>query len=77
MDFAEDLSSRSAACSKRRRELKVLERDISKLERSKAVPAHHYDDAVTLLQGRGRPIEWGGDFGGPDETICRNSTISR
>src|SRR5262249_59804117 len=27
-----------------------------------------YDDAVKLLQSKGLPIEWGGDFGGPDET---------
>jgi len=27
-----------------------------------------YDDAVRTLQAKGLPIQWGGDFGGPDET---------
>ena len=54
---------------KRRRELTVLERDISKLESvQKPFPRISYDDAVATLQARGLPITWGGDFGGPDET---------
>jgi asparaginyl-tRNA synthetase len=28
-----------------------------------------YDDAVQILQARGSEIQWGGDFGGTDETI--------
>ena len=53
----------------RRRELTVLERDLSKLERVKApFPRITYDDAVTILQEKGLAFEWGGDFGGPDET---------
>jgi asparaginyl-tRNA synthetase len=28
-----------------------------------------YDDAVKLLQDKGSEIQWGGDFGGTDETI--------
>ena len=27
-----------------------------------------YDEAVQRLQAKGLPIQWGGDFGGPDET---------
>ena len=54
---------------KRRRELTVLERDITKLESVQApFPRISYDDAVKMLQGKGLPIQWGGDFGGPDET---------
>ena len=54
---------------RRRRELTVLERDLSKLEAVKApFPRISYDDAVALLKAKGLPIEWGGDFGGPDET---------
>jgi asparaginyl-tRNA synthetase len=54
---------------RRRRELTVLERDISKLENvRKPFPRISYDEAVTTLQSKGLPIEWGGDFGGPDET---------
>src|SRR5471030_88623 len=55
---------------KRRRELSVLERDITKLESVQApFPRITYDDAVKRLQAKGQPIEWGGDFGGPDETV--------
>jgi len=54
---------------RRQRELKVLERDTSKLEQVKApFPRITYDEAVQRLQAQGLPIEWGGDFGGPDET---------
>jgi asparaginyl-tRNA synthetase len=54
---------------KRHRELKVLERDTTKLESVKApFPRMSYDEAVKRLQAKGLAIEWGGDFGGPDET---------
>jgi asparaginyl-tRNA synthetase len=54
---------------KRRRELATLERDTDKLEAVKApFPRLSYDAAVTLLKKKGNAIEWGGDFGGPDET---------
>jgi asparaginyl-tRNA synthetase len=57
------------ALDARRRELKVLERDVSALERVKApFPRITYDEAVTILKEKGLPFEWGGDFGGPDET---------
>jgi asparaginyl-tRNA synthetase len=72
MDLAEDLivSVVGRVLEKRRRELTVLERDISKLESvQKPFPRISYDDAVASLQARGLPITWGGDFGGPDETM--------
>ena len=54
----------------RRKELEALERDISKLETVKApFPRMSYDDAVKALQAKGSEIQWGGDFGGPDETM--------
>jgi len=54
----------------RREELKVLERDASKLEAVQApFPRISYDEAVKILQSHGSEIEWGGDFGGGDETI--------
>jgi asparaginyl-tRNA synthetase len=57
------------ALDKRRRELQVLERDTSKLERVQApFPRVSYDDAVEILKRKGLPFEWGGDFGAPDET---------
>ena len=59
----------------RKEELKVLERDISKLEAIiPPFPRVHYDDAVKMLQeGFDKGLlesrfEWGGDFGAPDET---------
>jgi len=72
MDLAEDLvvSVVGRVLDKRRRELAVLERDVSKLESvQKPFPRISYDEAVTTLQSKGMPIEWGGDFGGPDETM--------
>src|SRR5262249_4088857 len=51
---------------RRGRELKVMERDVSKLEAvQKPFPRISYDEAVKRLQARGLPIQWGGDFGGP------------
>ena len=54
----------------RQEDLKVLERDVSKLEAVKA-PFHRmsYDDAVKKLQSLGSEIQWGGDFGNTDETL--------
>jgi asparaginyl-tRNA synthetase len=71
MELAEDLvvSVVARVLDKRRRELTVIERDISKLEAvQKPFPRITYDDAVKTLQSKGLPIQWGGDFGGPDET---------
>jgi asparaginyl-tRNA synthetase len=71
MDLAEDLvvSVVGRVLENRRRELTVLERDVSKLESvQKPFPRISYDEAVRTLQSTGLPIEWGGDFGGPDET---------
>jgi asparaginyl-tRNA synthetase len=54
----------------RREELKVLERDVAKLEAIQA-PFHRmsYDEAVVKLQAKGSEIVWGGDFGNTDETL--------
>ena len=54
----------------RQPELQTLERDVSKLESVKPpFPRMSYDDAVKILQAKGSEIQWGGDFGGTDETI--------
>ncbi|MGA2328961.1 MAG: asparagine--tRNA ligase [Bryobacteraceae bacterium] len=54
----------------RRAELKELERDTAKLECIQApFPRITYDEAVKVLQAKGSEIQWGGDFGGGDETI--------
>ena len=54
----------------RRAELAVLERDVSKLEAIQApFPRISYDDAIEILKKKGSEIQWGGDFGGADETL--------
>jgi asparaginyl-tRNA synthetase len=54
----------------RRAELKLLERDVTKLEAIKApFPRLRYDEAATLLKEKGQPFEHGTDFGGTDETV--------
>ncbi|HAJ32231.1 MAG TPA: asparagine--tRNA ligase [Candidatus Atribacteria bacterium] len=55
---------------KKKNELKLLERDISKLELIKVpFPRISYDEAIDILKNNGSKIEWGDDFGGEDETI--------
>src|SRR5678815_1969502 len=77
MSLSERMLSYIAAqvLEKRSEELKVLERDTSKLEAIVApFPRVHYDDAVKMLvEGFEKgaleaKFEWGGDFGAPDET---------
>jgi asparaginyl-tRNA synthetase len=54
----------------RQEELKRLERDTKKLEAIQAPFGRmSYDDAVKILQAKGSEIQWGGDFGGTDETL--------
>jgi asparaginyl-tRNA synthetase len=77
MTLSERILSYIAArvLDERAEELKVLERDTSKLEAiTPPFPRMHYDDAVRLLQEGNEKgaletrFEWGGDFGAPDET---------
>ncbi len=57
--------------AKHRDELeRILERDCAPLEKVKApFPRVHYDEAIAMLKEKGQNLEWGGDFGGEDETI--------
>src|SRR5438445_221348 len=58
---------------RRREELKVLERDMNKLEVVVApFPRITYAEAVERLQKKGNPIQPGDDFGGDEETILSN-----
>jgi len=51
-------------------ELKILERDVSKLEAIKApFPRITYTEAVEILNREGNNIQWGDDFGADEETI--------
>jgi asparaginyl-tRNA synthetase len=71
MDLAEALvvSVIGRVLETRQTELKVLERDTTKLERVQPpFPRVSYDDAARMLKEKGLPFEWGGDFGAPDET---------
>lgn len=56
--------------SKRKPELETLERDLGPLERiAKPFPRLTYDQAVPMLREKGSKIEWGNDFGAPEETL--------
>jgi asparaginyl-tRNA synthetase len=75
MDLAETLLSFIVrrVLETRRTELAVLERDTSKLDRVVSpFPRISYDEAVSLLQKKGNPIQPGDDFGGDEETMLSN-----
>ena len=60
--------------NKRKSELHVLNRDLSKLENIKPpFPKISYDKAIDLLRKKGKDISWGEDFGGDEETIISES----
>ena len=78
MDLAEGLvvSVVERVLQHRQNELKVLERDVTKLETIKApFPRISYDDAAKKLKDKGLPFEWGGDFGAPDETALSEGDL--
>ena len=71
MDLAESFLTRIVqdALKECREELKILERDVSKLERvAPPFPRVSYDEVVRLLHEGGLPFEYGNDLGAPDET---------
>jgi asparaginyl-tRNA synthetase len=56
--------------ARRKHEFETLERDTGPLERiRKPFPRLTYDEALPVLRERGSSIEWGGDFGAPEETM--------
>jgi len=76
IELAEDLvvSVVTRVLERRQTELRRLDRDVSKLEMvRKPFPRITYDEAVKLLNEKGQPFEWGGDFGAPDETVLASS----
>jgi asparaginyl-tRNA synthetase len=59
-----------SAVKNRSRELAVLQRDVSKLEKiTPPFPRISYTEAVEVLQKAGNATKWGDDFGGDEETI--------
>lgn len=55
---------------KRKIELEILERDTKPLENiKKPFPRLTYDEAVKRLGEKGSKMEWGDDFGAPEETL--------
>jgi len=54
----------------RARELAVLERDLAPLRRVvPPFPRISYDEALEILQRAAKPVPWGEDFGGDEETV--------
>jgi len=54
----------------RRTELAFLERDTAPLARvQKPFPRLRYDQALALLAAKGKPVAFGDDFGGDEETV--------
>jgi len=75
MDLAEELLEYivQTILTEKKEELEILERDTSKLQNVKRpFPRISYDEAVEILKKNGVNFEWGGDFGGGDETIISN-----
>ena len=53
-----------------KKELEILERDTKPLERvKKPFPRLTYDEAQKMLKKKGSKMEWGDDFGAPEETL--------
>ncbi len=72
MDLAEEFLEYivQTVLKEKSEELKVLERDTTKLQNVKRpFPRVHYDEAVEILHKNGINFEWGNDLGGTDETI--------
>jgi asparaginyl-tRNA synthetase len=72
MDLAEEFLEYivQTVLEDRKEELKILERDTSKLEKVlRPFPRVSYTEAVDILKANGKEFTWGDDFGAPDETI--------
>jgi asparaginyl-tRNA synthetase len=53
-----------------KKELEILERDTKSLDRvKKPFPRLTYDEAQKMLKKKGSKMEWGDDFGAPEETL--------
>src|SRR5205807_6734306 len=71
MDLAEDFLVEvvKGVLEHRRAELAVIERDVSKLEKvQKPFPRIRYEEAIALLNKKGKEAKFGDDFGADEET---------
>lgn len=76
MEFAEALVCATVAqvVQRRRPELGVLERDVARLEAVRPpFPRLSYDDALARLAAAGKPLPWGEDLGGDEETVISSA----
>ncbi len=76
MDLAEDFIVHVAKSVRERRatELKVLERDTTKLDAvQKPFPRITYAEALDILKTKGFELEWGADLGGDEETALSSA----
>lgn len=56
--------------SKRQKELEVLDRDIELLRSIKGpFPRYTYAEVLEMLEKLGKPVNWGDDLGGDEETV--------
>ncbi len=72
MELAEDMTvyAIESILEKKEKELQVLERDLTKLEKiKKPFPRIAYKEAVTLIRKKDKGFKEGDDFGAPHETI--------
>jgi len=72
MDLAEEFVSAIVqdVLRNRERELALLERDLAPLRGVKPpFPRISYDEALEILKRAGKPMPWGEDFGGDEETV--------
>jgi len=75
MDLAEEFLEYlvQTVLKEKEEELKVLERDTTKLKNvKKPLPRISYDEAVDILKKNSVEFEYGNDLGGGDETIVSN-----
>ncbi len=75
MDLAEEFLEYivQTILKEKQEELKVLERDTSKLEKViRPLPRISYDEALEILKKNGIDFQWGNDLGGTDETVISN-----
>lgn len=72
MDFAQDFLEYiiQRTIKNKKKELETLQRDTRILANTKApFPRISYDEAIDILKKSGVDFQWGGDFGGMDETV--------